>query len=199
MPKLFWCAPLVVTALILTSQLRLESTVDFDRTAPQPIGITAALLHEARFVEARPASTDNLPLPHDGKGPLVAVGNARDAERIGARWFVPTHTMARTTPLSFRASHREISPRTVWHRRSEFQIIDVREAEEFTSSHVPNSSRQSMFAEFARDKKIAIFCLTGHRSAAIVAQLQKRGYKNLYSVRGGWLDWQHQKLPMETR
>ena len=199
MSKLFWFVPVVGAALLFLGFQRDESTTEFVRTAPQPLGITAALLQDARYVDAREAGRDNLPLPRDGKGPLVAVGTARDAEKIGARWFVPAETLLRTTALSFQAPNMEITPRQLWQRRQEFHIIDVREIDEFKSSHVPGSTRQSMFDDFPRDKPVALFCLTGHRSAAIVAQLKQRGFQNLRSVSGGWLDWQRQNLPLETR
>ena len=167
--------------------------------SPQPIGITAALLMDARFTDARKADADNLPVPLGGRGPRVAVGNADDARKIGAHFFVPTQTMWRTTPLSFDAPEKEIAPRDLWERRAKFQIIDVREEEEFAASHIPTSSRRSMFEDFSREPKpVALFCLTGHRSAALVQKLRTRGVKNILSVRSGWLDWKHQRLPLST-
>jgi rhodanese-related sulfurtransferase len=167
-------------------------------STPQPIGITAALLMNARLTDARSGGADNLPVPHNGRGPRVAVGDARAAQKIGARYFVPTPTLLRTTPLTFAAPQLEIAPREVWKSRTKFRIIDVREAEEFQSSHIPGSARRSMFENFADDTKpVALFCLTGHRSAALVQQLHARGVKNVFSVRGGWLDWQAQKLPLQ--
>jgi rhodanese-related sulfurtransferase len=168
-------------------------------SSPQPIGITAALLMNAHFTDARTADVDNLPVPENGRGQHVVVGDARAAAQRGALYFVPAPTLLRTTPLTFAAPQLEIAPREVWKNRTKFRIIDVREAEEFQSSHIPGSARHSMFEDFAREAKpVALFCLTGHRSAALVQRLHARGVKNVFSVRGGWLDWQAQKLPLQS-
>src|SRR5687768_2336048 len=120
MRKLFWCVPVAMGAAFLVQRNQSQGTVEIDRTSPQPIGITAALLHDARYLDARRPDSDNLPLPPNGRGLLVAVGRASDAETVGAQWFVPAETLLRSTPLSYSASHLEIEPLALWQRRREF-------------------------------------------------------------------------------
>lgn len=191
------CAAVLATAYMRSAPRPApEHPVD---VSPQPIGVTAALLMDARMYDARAAGPDALPVPRDGRGPLVAVGDAGDAARAGAKYFVPAYTLLRTTPLTFSAPEVEIAPRELWSRRAQFRIIDVREEDEFAASRVPGSVRRSMFADFTREAKpVALFCLTGHRSAALVQRLHQRGVKTVYSVRGGWLDWKAQRLPLES-
>ena len=194
--------PLTASVVALSAVLSRTATresVSSPALGPQPIGITAALMMDAQLADSRIANKDNLPVPGNGSGPRVAVGDAEAAKQTGAHYFVPAETLLRTTPLSFVAPALEIAPRDLWRRRHHFRIVDVREAEEFAASRVPGSVRRSMFSDFSHEAKpVALFCLTGHRSAALVARLHAHDVKNVFSVRGGWLDWNAEGLPLST-
>jgi rhodanese-related sulfurtransferase len=34
-------------------------------------------------------------------------------------------------------------------------------------------------------------------SASVAQQLIRKGYKNVYALKGGWLDWEKAKYPVE--
>jgi homoserine dehydrogenase len=74
-----------------------------------------------------------------------------------------------------------------------FQLIDVREASEYESSHIngeriPLSSLESNVSKINTDKEVVFQCRSGNRSADAVKLLQKKyGFKNLYHLEGGIL------------
>jgi rhodanese-related sulfurtransferase len=45
--------------------------------------------------------------------------------------------------------------------------------------------------------RIVLYCLGGARSAAAAASLQKKGYTNVYSLAGGFKNYQLAGLPIQ--
>jgi len=195
-----------------------KSTPELRRTfSGDSMGVTAAMmLHQSEgfaLIDARKLRADDLPIPDS-----ISLKNARnlassrraivigDENEIAAArknlnceiaGWVPSQTLNRTTKLQ---AQWEISPRELMKNRARFQVVDLREDEEFGSSRIPRSEKISMFDVAKKlDKRapVALFCLTGHRSAFVVEQLRAQGFSNLRSVRGGWLDWKNQGLPLE--
>ncbi|WP_288008505.1 rhodanese-like domain-containing protein [Kyrpidia sp.] len=81
-------------------------------------------------------------------------------------------------------------------------IVDVREAHEFRSGHVPGAvnvplSRLSReLHRIPKDREVALICRSGHRSVQAARILKKAGYTRLWNVRGGMIAWNrrpHQK------
>lgn len=77
----------------------------------------------------------------------------------------------------------------------DFQLIDVREDFEYTTSNlggelIPLGGILIETDKIATDKDVVIMCRSGKRSAAAIMQLEAQGFTNLYNLYGGILAWQ---------
>lgn len=212
-----WCAIGLAGGYILSQSSR--PTAPFRAPMPQglvPMGITAAMLQQkngARLVDLRPASPHDLPVPDAVKAadapfpnnplqPVIVIGDEAAVNRAAGRHrvvgYVPPFTLKRDAhiPPQWEISTAQLQAKI---QASAIRVLDVREEYEFAASHIPGSERVSMFEVASRiDTKqpVAIFCETGHRSAFLLRQLRGRGYNNVLSVHGGWLDWKAQGKPL---
>ena len=86
-------------------------------------------------------------------------------------------------------------------------ILDVRTPAEYDLSHIPHAINLNVqddsFAEMAakldRDKTYIVHCTKNPadgRSSRALATLQELGFKNLYSLEGGYVAWKDAKLPL---
>jgi rhodanese-related sulfurtransferase len=86
-----------------------------------------------------------------------------------------------------------------------FTLIDVREDNEWQAGHAATALHISRWTLSGRigtvvpDKTacIVLYCLGGARSAAAAASLQKKGYTNVYSLAGGFKNYQLAGLPIQ--
>ena len=83
-------------------------------------------------------------------------------------------------------------------------VLDVRTAAEFTEGHIKGAvlidQGQSDFVEKAKatlpiDKKIAIYCRSGRRSANAAGKLAEVGYKCV-NLKGGIIAWKEAGKPV---
>ena len=83
-------------------------------------------------------------------------------------------------------------------------VLDVRTAAEFAEGHIQGAilidQGQSDFVEKAKatlpvDKKIAIYCRSGRRSANAAGRLADVGYKCV-NLKGGIIAWQGANMPI---
>ena len=83
-------------------------------------------------------------------------------------------------------------------------VLDVRTAAEFAEGHIQGAvlidQGQSDFVEKAKttlpiDKKIAIYCRSGRRSANAAGKLADVGYKCV-NLKGGIIAWQGADMPV---
>jgi rhodanese-related sulfurtransferase len=97
---------------------------------------------------------------------------------------------------------RHLSPERVESlaRSGQALIVDVREASEYRSGHLPRSKHISLgqlvhrLREVPRDKTVVVVCRSGSRSARAAELLAEAGYKNVYNLSGGMQNW---KGPLE--
>lgn len=109
-----------------------------------------------------------------------------------------------------KAQIREISPAALKGEPLEERVlIDVREPAEFASGHIDGAvnqprgtleftvMRHPVLAALAEkdpahvaDTKIILYCRSGTRSALAAQTLEKMGFKNVYSLSGGFSGWQ---------
>jgi phage shock protein E len=76
-------------------------------------------------------------------------------------------------------------------------IIDVREEKEFLTGHIDGAEHVSRglleerIGHVASDltTQIVVYCPRGHRGALAADSLQKMGYQNVYSLKGGLQHW----------
>lgn len=84
-------------------------------------------------------------------------------------------------------------------------VLDVREPKEFEGGRLPNAihiplsqlaSRGSELAKLA-GKPLVVYCDRGTRSRLAAGKLDKLGFKDLYSLVGGFRAWKSAGLPVE--
>jgi rhodanese-related sulfurtransferase len=88
--------------------------------------------------------------------------------------------------------------------RRTFTLIDVREDNEWqeghaaTAIHISRWTLSGKIGTVVPDKtaRIVLYCLGGVRSAAAAASLQKMGYTNVFSLTGGFKNYQLAGLPI---
>lgn len=100
---------------------------------------------------------------------------------------------------------REVSPADAaeWHRQGAV-LIDVRETEDYSASHVTGAIHLSKgvielkVEETVADTSapIVCYCGGGSRSALAADNLQKMGYSNVASMAGGFKAWKNADLPI---
>jgi len=86
----------------------------------------------------------------------------------------------------------------------DFQLIDVREQDEWQSSHIAGAEylgkgviERDIESKVPRqDEEIVLYCGGGYRSALAADNLQKMGYKNVKSLKGGFGTWTEAGLPI---
>jgi len=83
-------------------------------------------------------------------------------------------------------------------------LIDVRTESEFSNGHIANAGNLNIYApDFNRsllllpkDQPIYLYCLSGNRSATAAKILTENGYKNVYNLQYGIMEWNMQNLPV---
>ncbi len=89
-------------------------------------------------------------------------------------------------------------------QRRTYALIDVREDDEWSSGHaagalhIPRWTLASRLAGTVPDKNatIVLYCRSGVRSAAAAATLRRLGYCNVFSLMGGFKQYQAAGLPV---
>ncbi len=86
----------------------------------------------------------------------------------------------------------------------DFIILDVRTPREYRVGHIP----QAMLLDFHspafsdglkrldRSKTYLIYCQTGYRSSRTVQMTEKMGFKSIYHLQRGVLEWYQHRLPL---
>ncbi|MEX0964816.1 MAG: rhodanese-like domain-containing protein [Pseudohongiellaceae bacterium] len=86
-------------------------------------------------------------------------------------------------------------------------IIDVREDYEYQVSHLSNAINLQNAEAISRlisergldsDAEIIVYCSVGYRSAAVAAELQKRGYSNVLNLEHSLFEWADKGYPMDN-
>lgn len=105
-------------------------------------------------------------------------------------------------PLAFAGC---ITPLELLARQKEFQVLDVREIDEFEEGHIPGASHffvghlvnDADSLELDRRKPVAVTCGVGHRAGLGVSILLKAGFQDVRNLLGGMKAWHALKLPTE--
>jgi len=83
-------------------------------------------------------------------------------------------------------------------------VLDVRTPQEYSRGHIANSTLISIsdrafsnkVSILQKEKPIYIYCLSGSRSSVAADYLVKNGFKQVYNLQSGIIDWQRNKLPL---
>jgi len=84
------------------------------------------------------------------------------------------------------------------------QLLDVRTPNEFKSGHIKGSVNINYYDQdfseqvlsLDKNKPVYVYCRSGVRSKYSSDILKKLGFKNIYNLKGGILNWSAQKLPL---
>lgn len=75
------------------------------------------------------------------------------------------------------------------------QLVDVREPDEFAAGHIlgarniPLTQLRMRMKELRKDQPIYLYCQNGLRSGRAAQMLYRKGYRNLYHLKGGFKKW----------
>jgi rhodanese-related sulfurtransferase len=101
---------------------------------------------------------------------------------------------------------REISAEEVLERqkrRERFFLIDVREDHEWAKGRIKGArhlgrgilERDIETTVREKDVPVVLYCGGGYRSALSALNMQKMGYSNVFSMKGGWRRWKALRFP----
>ena len=85
--------------------------------------------------------------------------------------------------------------------KGKIQVLDVRAAEDFAAGHlrsaknIPLKDLAGRLSELDKSQAVLVVCMSGVQSARGAAQLHKSGFADVYSLDGGFTQWQTQGLP----
>ncbi|MCB4809365.1 rhodanese-like domain-containing protein [Tamlana sp. 62-3] len=78
------------------------------------------------------------------------------------------------------------------------QLVDVRTATEFNAGHIKNaknidvlkpSSFVERFSTLNKNEPVYLYCRSGKRSNRAAKKLDSLGFKEIYDLKGGYLNW----------
>lgn len=99
----------------------------------------------------------------------------------------------------------ELEPQQAAERLAEFELIDVRGAQEFAgplgrirgARLIPLPVLSERAAEIPRGRPLLLICRSGARSARACAQLGELGFGPTVNLVGGMIAWNRAELPVE--
>lgn len=88
--------------------------------------------------------------------------------------------------------------------KEDFQLIDVREDHEVEicqigGEHIPMGEVLDNLDKISKNKQVVVHCRSGARSGSICQALEKKGYTNVYNLKGGILAYADQIDPTLTK
>lgn len=96
---------------------------------------------------------------------------------------------------------------TLLLNRDDALVIDVREPNEWSSGHIPNSRHialgqlEKRIHELDKFKArpLIVNCQTGNRSSSACGTLKKHGFEKVFNLSGGIGAWREAGLPVTTK
>jgi thioredoxin len=85
-------------------------------------------------------------------------------------------------------------------------IIDVRSPEEFEGGHIQNAQNfnwngndfNKQISNMDHSKPVLVYCLSGGRSSSAAKKMRIDGFKEVYELDGGIMQWRNNNLPETT-
>ncbi|MDL4841568.1 rhodanese-like domain-containing protein [Aquibacillus rhizosphaerae] len=99
------------------------------------------------------------------------------------RYFKQKKVLTTLTEDEFREGYRKA------------QLIDVREPKEFEAGHIlgarniPLTQMRQRLIELRKDQPVYLYCQNGSRTIRAAMLLNKKGYKDLNQLKGGFKKW----------
>lgn len=86
-------------------------------------------------------------------------------------------------------------------------IIDVRTSGEYAKGYITNAKNidikspefKNEINKLDKDGAYFIYCLSGSRSSSAASYMSENGFKNIYELKGGILNWNKSNLPLSTK
>ena len=94
-----------------------------------------------------------------------------------------------------RSQISEIGPndlRRMQQSSEDFTLVDVRERDEQAKGVIPGAvslPRGILEVNIDKIRKLVLYCGGGSRSALAALNLKKMGFRNVFSLAGGYRDW----------
>ncbi len=90
-----------------------------------------------------------------------------------------------------------LSPSDFKEKAKNNTIIDVRTPFEYSQGYIKGSKNINFFdkdfmnkiASYNKNKPIYVYCKSGHRSGIAVKKMVELGFKNVYELKGGIINW----------
>ncbi|MDF2158442.1 rhodanese-like domain-containing protein [Algoriphagus sp. CAU 1675] len=86
-----------------------------------------------------------------------------------------------------------------------FNVLDAREEEEFKVSHLPGATwvgfdtfSMKNVESLDKEKPVLIYCTVGARSQEIGKRLREAGFKQVFNLYGGIIEWSNQGRTLES-
>lgn len=120
---------------------------------------------------------------------------------LGVSWDTIDQRLAREFPQVAMISQEDLAARLAAGNEDALRLIDVRAAEEYQVSHLPGASNLGSAQAIAdahpdRNATIVVYCSVGYRSAAVAAELQQLGYRQVYNLRHSIFAWANDDRPL---
>ncbi|QOR37887.1 thiosulfate sulfurtransferase GlpE [Billgrantia diversa] len=97
--------------------------------------------------------------------------------------------------------HLTIDTLTAWIEADDpLILVDIRDLMSFTGGHIPgsrhldNDSAPALLESAPREQPLVVVCYHGHSSQQAAAWLAGQGFAEVYSLDGGFTEWEH-RLP----
>ncbi|RPA70255.1 rhodanese-like domain-containing protein [Cyclobacteriaceae bacterium YHN15] len=84
-------------------------------------------------------------------------------------------------------------------------VLDVRTLGEVSQGHIPNATVADIYQrdfvekinQLPKDKEVYVYCTVGARSSQAAQVLINNGFKKVYNLNGGIIDWTRNAYPLE--
>ena len=97
-------------------------------------------------------------------------------------------------------SKQEFKERLV--EQDDYVLVDVRRPEEYEAGHIKGAENinfltppvfESQFSKMDTTQTLMIYCRSGNRSRKSAERLREMGFKKIYDLEGGYLNWEEQE------
>lgn len=92
--------------------------------------------------------------------------------------------------------------------RSDAVLIDVRDSKDYLKARIKGAINidfpvtEKYFGKpdaIAIDRSLFIYCYAGNRSRKAAVVFYNHGYRNIYSLKGGFISWKAMRMPVEKK
>jgi rhodanese-related sulfurtransferase len=88
--------------------------------------------------------------------------------------------------------------------KADFVILDLRTPKEFADGHIAGAVMLDYYSpgfqqglqQLDRSRRYLIYCRTGNRSGRTLKLIDQMGFKSVYHLKDGIVDWHRRNLPL---